>query len=426
MVRTVTIVALFLGFALHANAGPVIHVPDRDCTALNKAVSSVEEGDDTTIILARHGNYVSRDVGEGCGISVRSGRVVIDAAGAELQPLCVSGVIDVAAGAQLTLRNALVSEPSCGRTPPFVEDVRNDGRIDFESVTFKKTVSRLVNSAGASMTLRNVTLSSGGIDNGGALWILNSTLLSADVVNTGNATIDIGNSIAASANRSACAVAGAGVQSHGGNVVASSCAWTAAADVRPADPGTGLGPLQNNGGIGIPTFALASASPARNAGITNQCEPTDARGVARQVDACDAGAYAFDATKYLGSGGMDGTWYEPAAGGHYVTIQRVHDNGDVLVIWNAFDRNGNQAWIYGVGRVADRHIHVDMAQNIGGRLQTGGAPSESSTRAWGTVDIDLSSCLEGTMRYQSTVPDFGSGQFKLDRLAYISDFGCVD
>ncbi len=368
MVRTVTFVALFFSLAPEAHAGPVIHVADRDCSALNDAISSVAKGEDTTIVLARRGNYVSKDVGEGCGISVRAGRVVIDAAGAELQPLCVSGVIDVAAGAHLTLRNAIVSEPSCGRALPLIEDILNNGQINFESVTFKKTVSRLVNWAGASMTLRNVTLSSGGIDNDGTLSVFNSTLLSADVANAGGATLDIGNSIVAGRSPSACAVAGAGVRSQGGNVVAASCAWTAEADTRSAEPGAGLGPLQDNGGMGIPTFALGSASPARNSGIANHCEPTDARGVARPAGVCDAGAYGFDATKYLGSGGMNGTWYDHTADGHYVTIQRVHDNGDALVVWNAFDQYGNQAWIYGVGRVTDRRLHVEMAQNVGGRL----------------------------------------------------------
>lgn len=234
MVRTVTFVALLFSLALEAHAGPVIHVADRDCSALNDAISSAAKGEDTTIVLARRGNYVSKDVGEGCGISVRAGRVVIDAAGAELQPLC-AGVIDVAAGAHLTLRNAIVSEPSCGRAPPLIEDILNNGQINFESVTFKKTVSRLVNWAGASMTLRNVTLSSGGIDNNGALSVFNSTLLSADVANAGGATFDIGNSIVAGRNPPACAVAGAGVQSQGGNVVAASCAWTAEADTRSAE-----------------------------------------------------------------------------------------------------------------------------------------------------------------------------------------------
>lgn len=426
MVRTATFVALFFGLALDAHAGSVIHVPDRDCTALSDAISSAEKGDDTTIVLARHGNYVSQAVREACGISVRTGRVVVDAAGAELQPLCLSGVIEVAAGAHLTLRNAVVSEPSCGTAPPVPRDIVNDGQIDFESVTLKKTVMPLVNSAGASMTLRNVTLSSGGIDNGGTLSIFNSTLLSAAVDNAGSARLDIGNSIVAGRKPSTCAVTGAGVQSHGGNVVAASCAWTTEADTRSADPGAGLGPLQDNGGIGIPTFALGSASPARNAGIANYCEPTDARGIARPTGICDAGAHGFDATKYIGSGGMNGTWYDYSSDGHYVTIQRVHDNGDALVIWNAFDRNGNQTWIYGVGKVTDRRIHVEMTQNVGGRLQVGGPPTGSNSRPWGAVDIDLSSCLKGTLRYQSTVPGFGSGQFRLDRLAYISDFGCVD
>lgn len=421
MVRITVFVALAFGFALHAHAGSVIHVADRDCTALRDAISAAAGGEDTTIVLARRGSYVGGD----CGLSVRAGRLVIDAAGSELRPVCLSGTIDVAAGAHLTLRNAVVSGPSCGTAPPIVGEVHNDGQLQLESVTLR-TASPVVNSAGASMTLRNVTIYSGGIDNSGALSAFNSTLLAAHVGNAGGATLDIGNSIVASENPSACAITGAGVRSHGGNVVAPSCAWASTADTRSADPRAGLGPLQDNGGMGIPTFALGSASPARNAGVANDCEPTDARGIARPAGVCDAGAHGFDAAKYLGSGGMNGTWYDSSADGHYVTIQRVHDNGDALVIWNAFDRNGNQIWIYGVGQVEGRRIHVEMTQNIGGHLQAGGPPTGSSAKPWGTVDIDLSSCLKGTLRYQSTAPGFGNGQFSLDRLAYISDSGCVD
>ena len=177
--------------------------------------------------------------------------------------------------------------------------------------------------------------------------------------------------------------------------------------------------------MGIPTFALSSTSPAHNAGVAQYCEATDARGIARPAGACDAGAVGFDATKYVGEGGMDGTWYDHAANGHYVTIQRVHDDDTALVIWNTFDRSGTQAWIYGVGHVTGRHIHVEMSQNVGGRLQPGGPPTGASVHSWGSVDIDLTNCLSGTLRYQSPF-SFGSGQFPLDRLAYVSTSGCVD
>lgn len=65
-----------------------------------------------------------------------------------------------------------------------------------------------------------------------------------------------------------------------------------------------------------------------------------------------------------------------------------------------------------------------MSQNIGGVLQVGGPPKGSTVRAWGTVDIDLTSCLFAQFNYQSSLANFGSGQFPLTRLALVSDFGC--
>ena len=112
---------------------------------------------------------------------------------------------------------------------------------------------------------------------------------------------------------------------------------------------------------------------------------------------------------------MNGVYYDPAANGHYVSIQRIHDNGDVLVIWNTFDHKGNPAWIYGVGQITDKHIHAAMSQNLGGVLQVGGPAVGSTVRSWGTVDIDLTSCLLAQFNYQSSLFEFGSGQFPLTR-----------
>ena len=113
--------------------------------------------------------------------------------------------------------------------------------------------------------------------------------------------------------------------------------------------------------------------------------------------------------------------------GHYVSLQRVHDNKDVMVFWDTFDNQGNQAWIFGVGTLtSDRHIHASMYRNLGGVLQPGGPATGAKASAWGTVDIDLTSCAAAQFNYQSSLPDFGSGQFPLTRLAFESAINCGD
>jgi hypothetical protein len=160
-------------------------------------------------------------------------------------------------------------------------------------------------------------------------------------------------------------------------------------------------------------------------GVAKYCEATDARGKTRPAGACDAGAYEADAdAEPIVAGGINGTFYDSAADGHYVTIQHLQDY-NVFIVWTTFDRDGNPAWIYGVGEYTSAHqLHAEMSQNLGGRLQSGGPATGATVHAWGTVDIDMAGCNAGTLSYQSSLPEFGSGQFPLDRVASVNDLGC--
>jgi hypothetical protein len=164
-------------------------------------------------------------------------------------------------------------------------------------------------------------------------------------------------------------------------------------------------------------------------GVAANCEAADARGTVRNVAArggCDSGAYEFGGGRgLLSQGGMSGFFYDASADGHYVTVQRL-DWGSTLVIWNTFDKNGQPAWIYAIGAASGNHIHAQGAQNLGGVLQPGGAPTGSHGFVWGDIDIDLQNCFGGTFHYNSPLPNFGSGQFPLNRLALLGDLDCSD
>jgi hypothetical protein len=427
MRRFVVLFAVVFGFATNVQAGMVVHVADGDCTALADAIASVPEGTQATVLLAHNGRYHS-SAGANCGIFVHAGNVLVDAAGATIDTeICASSIVSVDSGTELTLRNARLSAPDCGLGNPIGPNVSNEGTLDVEASTLLLG-SSIMNGADASMTLRNVTVTSNiGFRNDGTLAVFSSTLLRTDVAADPGSRFTMANSVAATP-AGACfvrAAAGASVQSLGGNVLGQACGWASSSDRRSSDYSAGLGAIEDNGGL-VQTAAPTSSSIVRNVGLARYCEPVDARGLLRPRGACDAGAAQFDVAKSIGEGGMNGLWFDAAADGHYVTIQRVHDDDTALVIWNSFDRNGNQAWIYGVGHVDGRHIHVEMSQNVGGHLQSGGPPTGSVARSWGTVDIDLTNCLDATMSYRSSLPGFGNGQFPLDRLAYVSDFGCAD
>jgi len=122
--------------------------------------------------------------------------------------------------------------------------------------------------------------------------------------------------------------------------------------------------------------------------------------------------------------GTTGLYFNHANNGHYVTVQRVFDN-NALVIWNTFDENGKPAWMYGVGAINGGSIHVEqVAENLGGILQPGGAVSGVTPTLWGTFDLDVSSCYTATLNYHSVLPQFGNGTVHLERLAFVTGLDC--
>jgi hypothetical protein len=418
MLRYVAVVALAFGFSNLAVASAPVFIADGDCNALSSAISSAGPTGETTIMLARRGTYAH------CGISVQHGRVRIEGGGATFgaSRQCSSPIVDVAAGAALTLRNTTIAGPTCRS--------ENAGDTEFEAVTVFGGSADLTidNVAGATLTLRNVTAIPG-VHNAGTLNLYNSTLAPGGIADEAGSQQTLSNSIVwtfPTGFVQYCVVRGSGaVHSLGGNLLQYGCPWVTAADRQTAAlfPDY-LGLPADNGGL-VPTERLlTSVAQGIGIGVAKYCEATDARGKTRPAGACDAGAYEVDAgAEPITGGGINGAFYDAGADGHYVTIQRLQDD-NVLIFWNTFDHNGAPAWVYGVGVYSDGHLHADMSQNINGHLQPGGPATGATARSWGTVDIDMASCDSGTLRYASTLTAFGSGQFPLNRLAHLSDLSC--
>jgi len=462
MIRAGLLFLIFAFAATVSHAAAPVRIADGDCAALHTALASA--GNKNTILLARNGHYPV------CDLSLASGTADIDGQGATLQFLTGT----VAEGAALTLRNASITSPPQGMSIPgsrrcesfarggFATEgtaLCNNGSLSLEDVSIHDllfavacsngypvcTFDLLIDSKG-DLTLRNLTVAKTSfhddafpqgtawgtgilISNTGVLQIDNSTFAGLDLGASGSAihstSMTIANSIFSGTSANLCQLSGS-TTSLGGNVATeASCGLDAGKGDRiVAD--LQFGAFGDHGGL-VPTQALTYYSPARAAGVAQNCEAVDARGSTRATGGCDAGAYEYNGgASAITDNGINGSFYDASADGHYVWIERVHDTGDILVTWLTFDRNGHQAWVVGVGALNGNRLHVDMSQNIGGVLQPGGPPTGSTTRPWGSVDIDLSSCLLAQFAYHSTLPEFGSGQFPLNRLTAISDLGCSD
>jgi len=127
----------------------------------------------------------------------------------------------------------------------------------------------------------------------------------------------------------------------------------------------------------------------------------------------------------LSEGGITGLYFNPAADGSYISVLETDYN--TLVIWNTFDADGNQLWVYGVGDGQDGGSTVVAETYINrgtGFLPNGEVDAEAER--WGLLRLDLASCTEGTFTYHSDLPEFDSGQFPIVRLAYSKQIGCVE
>jgi len=59
-------------------------------------------------------------------------------------------------------------------------------------------------------------------------------------------------------------------------------------------------------------------------------------------------------------------------------------------------------------------------------LTPDGLLTDVEAEAWGELHVDMDSCDGGVVAYRSVLPEFGSGQFPIERLAYVKQLGCVD
>ena len=479
---------LFLVSAVVAQdaAATLVRIADGDCVALGAALASVgvvqpplttpAGNGGTLIVLATRGHY------DACQIVV-SGNVTIDGAGASLALLTnpwsrfrIYAQIEVLSTGRLTMHDLNLGYPDGagyqlpgggGWTPLSV--IHNSGSLTLDAVSvsgveYAGPIDAAYVPGGASvvsggalignegqLVLRNASfvnnlgaaadLPGSGfvhplISNTGRVEIYNSTFALNDtganglILSTGAGSVVAANSLIANAANSVCLPASGQAASDlfvslGGNLTSDdSCGFRRSGDRVAAD--AGLAAFGDNGGL-VRTVALSGSSAAARNGLAANCEAADARGTVRNVMArggCDSGAYEFGGGRgLLSQGGMSGFFYDASADGHYVTVQRL-DWGSALVVWNTFDKNGQAAWIYAIGEVSGNHIHAQGAQNLGGVLQPGGAQTGSHGFVWGDIDIDLQDCFGGTLSYNSPLPNFGSGQFALNRLAFLGDLDC--
>lgn len=121
--------------------------------------------------------------------------------------------------------------------------------------------------------------------------------------------------------------------------------------------------------------------------------------------------------------GQSGAWYDVTHTGEGFTVQWM-SRDQAIAYWYSYDDQGNQVWMFGIGREHDGQIEFpELLSTRGARFGGAFDPADVELFEWGGMAMELA-CNDGTMSYESPLPAFGSGGQELQRLNRLRSPGC--
>lgn len=120
--------------------------------------------------------------------------------------------------------------------------------------------------------------------------------------------------------------------------------------------------------------------------------------------------------------GISGTWFNPDQSGHGLSIEILPANR-ALTFWYSYDHDGNPLLLYVDGTIHSNRIEGVAYAPQGMRFGEFD-PDALQKPVWGTLTIEFDDCNNGTLQWDSTLPEFGSGSMPLIRLSAIDGLAC--
>ncbi len=139
-------------------------------------------------------------------------------------------------------------------------------------------------------------------------------------------------------------------------------------------------------------------------------------------------------SRTAGSGiqsGISGSWFDPANSGHGVTVQVLDGTSTsasdrLYAIWNVYDNEGNQAWVYGVGDIDGNESTMDAFITSNGVFPPQFTAGQPDVRAWGSMTLSFESCSAAELEFSTNASGFNAvGTIDLTRLTSIKDQDCA-
>lgn len=121
-----------------------------------------------------------------------------------------------------------------------------------------------------------------------------------------------------------------------------------------------------------------------------------------------------------------GMWFDLAHGGEGWTIEELPD-GRAVVYWFTYDDRGEQAWTIAIASIAGPRITTtENLQPVGTLFGAAFDPARITMRAWGGFEFEFAGCDQATLRYQSSIPAYGTGTLLPVRLTRPAGAVCLE
>lgn len=137
-----------------------------------------------------------------------------------------------------------------------------------------------------------------------------------------------------------------------------------------------------------------------------------------------ASPYYPTATQSLSlDSGLSGSWFDVSKDGQGFTLQVISPT-EVLATWFTYTREGDQAWLQGIGQLTDGKLIFDeLNRFIGPTFGDQFDPKDRQTIPAGSLVMSFSSCSRGQATYSGS-DAFEADVLELDRLTSLHGFTC--
>lgn len=127
-------------------------------------------------------------------------------------------------------------------------------------------------------------------------------------------------------------------------------------------------------------------------------------------------------------GYLSGSWYDPVTSGQGFEIEFTAQANTVLATWFTYspDNSGTTQWVYGQGTYDPTKSTVTIPAVL--TSGTGFFPdfvkANVEKTPWGTLTFSFTDCNHAILTWNSTLPGYGSGTDRLQRLTSIAGLSC--